>query len=279
MRLASYLKDGAPVFGLVSGDGLVTLTGRRPGIDTLRDAIAASALEALARDAAGARPDTPLATAAFIPLVPDASKILCVGANYRDHVAEMGNTEKAWPGWFIRVPDSLVGHGVPLEAPSVSQQFDFEGELALVIGKGGRDIPESEALSHVVGYTCFMDGSVRDYQKRCISAGKNFSNSGSCGPFLVTADEIADPVAITVTTILNGDVVQHAGLHLLIHPLEKIVSYLSTIIQLRPGDVIATGSPSGVGQGRTPPLWMKAGDRLVVEVSSVGRLEHLVRAH
>jgi 2-keto-4-pentenoate hydratase/2-oxohepta-3-ene-1,7-dioic acid hydratase in catechol pathway len=277
MRLASYLKDGKPVFGLVSGDGLVTLSGRRPGIDTLRQAIEAGELADLARDVADEWPDTPLATAIFTQLVPDASKILCVGANYRDHVAEMGNTEKAWPGWFLRVPDSLVGHGVALEMPSVSQQFDFEGELALVIGKGGRDIPETEALAHVAGYSCFMDGSVRDYQKRCISAGKNFSESGSCGPFLVTADEIADPVKLIVTTTLNGEVVQHAGLHLLIHPLEKIISYLSTIILLRPGDVIATGSPSGVGQGRTPPLWMKAGDRLAVEVSGVGRLEHVVR--
>jgi 2-keto-4-pentenoate hydratase/2-oxohepta-3-ene-1,7-dioic acid hydratase in catechol pathway len=277
MRFASYLKDDKPVFGLVSGEGLVTLTGRRQGIHTLRQAIAAGQLEGLARDVAGERPDTPLATVTFTQLVPDASKILCVGANYRDHVAEMGNTEKAWPGWFIRVPDSLVGHGAALEMPSVSQQFDFEGELALVMGEGGRDIPENRALSHVAGYTCFMDGSVRDYQKRCISAGKNFSSSGSCGPFLVTADEIADPVRLTVTTTLNGEQVQHAGLHLLIHPLEKIISYLSTIIELRPGDVIATGSPSGVGQGRTPPLWMKAGDRLAVEVSGVGRLEHAVQ--
>ena len=276
MKFASYLKDGQPTFGVVVGDGLVTLGNKLPHVPTLRAAIEAGALAQLGEAAVDARPDIALADAVFLPVIPNPSKTLCVGANYRDHAAEAGKTEKPWPGYFIRVDDTIVGHGQPLEAPVVSEQFDFEGELALVIGRPARHIAESEALSYVAGYTCFMDGSVRDYQKRCISAGKNFQASGASGPFLVTADEIPDPAQLTLTTYLNGDQVQHSSIAMMIHSVPKTIAYLSTIIQLRPGDVIATGTPAGVGHGRQPPLWMRRGDRITVEISGVGRLSNTI---
>ncbi|MBS7706368.1 fumarylacetoacetate hydrolase family protein [Chelatococcus asaccharovorans] len=276
MKFASYLKDGQPTFGVVVGDGLVTLGNKLPHVPTLRAAIETGALAQLGEAAVDARPDIALAEAVFLPVIPNPSKTLCVGANYRDHAAEAGKTEKPWPGYFIRVDDTIVGHGQPLEAPVVSEAFDFEGELALVMGRPARHIAESEALAYVAGYTCFMDGSVRDYQKRCISAGKNFQASGASGPFLVTADEIPDPAQLTLTTYLNGDQVQHSSIAMMIHSVPKTIAYLSTIIQLRPGDVIATGTPAGVGHGREPPLWMRRGDRITVEISGVGRLSNPV---
>ncbi|MBF9233839.1 fumarylacetoacetate hydrolase family protein [Microvirga alba] len=278
MKFASYIKNGTATFGALSGEGLVTLAARLPGIETLRGAIEANRLAELGAIARETTPDVSLVEVTFLPIIPEPSKTLCVGANYRDHAAEAGKTEKAWPGYFIRVDDTIVGHDMPLEAPQASEQFDFEGELALVIGKPGRHILESEALSYVAGYTCFMDGSVRDYQKRCISAGKNFQASGSSGPFLVTADEIPDPSTLSLSTFLNGERVQHSGLDMLIHSIPKTIAYLSTIIQLRPGDVIATGTPAGVGHARQPPLWMKPGDRISVEISEIGRLSNPIIA-
>lgn len=278
MKFASYLENGKATFGALSGDKLVTLGGKLPGVSTLRDAIEAGKLGELGKLAKSAAPNVAVADVKFLPVIPNPSKTLCVGANYRDHAEEAGKNEKPWPGYFIRVDDTVVGHGAPLEAPRVSEQYDYEGELALVIAKPGRHIAESDALSYVAGYTCFMDGSVRDYQKRCISAGKNFQSSGSSGPFMVTADEIPDPSKLILTTTLNGQQVQHSGVDMLIHSIPKTIAYLSTIIQLRPGDVIATGTPAGVGHARKPPLWLKAGDRLTVEISKVGTLSNPIVA-
>ncbi len=278
MKFASYLKNGHPVFGLARDNGLVTLTGKIAGIETLRSAIEAGALGQLNEIAKSLPLDENLSSVTWLPIIPEPSKILCVGANYRDHAAEMGNTAKAWPGFFIRIPDSFVGHEAALEAPVNATDFDFEGELAAIIGKPARNIREEQALDHVIGYTILMDGSLRDFQKRCISAGKNFQSSGSSGPFMLTADKMPDPEKFVLTTWLNGEQMQHAGLDLLIHSLPKTIAYLSTIVQLRPGDIISTGSPAGVGQGRKPPLWMKAGDRITVEVSGIGRLSNPIVA-
>ncbi|TCR70644.1 fumarylacetoacetate hydrolase family protein [Bosea sp. BK604] len=279
MRFASYLKDGAPTFGAVSGeDGLVTLAGRIPGVDGLRTAIERGVLAQLWALASAAKPDLAIADATFLPIIPDASKMLCVGLNYRAHAEEGGHAVKDWPGYFIRVDDSVVGHGQALEAPKVSEQFDYEGELAVVIGKGGRNIAEAEALGHVAGYTCFMDGSVRDYQKRSISAGKNFQSSGSAGPFLVTADEIPDPTRLQLSTYHNGELVQHSGIDMMIHSIPKTIAYVSTIIQLRPGDIVATGTPEGVGRDRSPQRWLRPGDEIAVEIPGVGRLLNPIAA-
>src|SRR5207253_479357 len=171
-----------------------------------------------------------------------------------------------------RLATTLTGHEAEMIRPSVSQSFDFEGELAVVIGRGGRHIPVARALEHVAGYTCFVDGSVRDYQKISVTSGKNFPATGPLGPWIVTADEIPDPARLVLTTRLNGREMQHSGTDMLIHPVPAIVAFCSDFTPLQPGDVIATGTPDGVGHRRTPPLWMKPGDVLEVEISGIGTL-------
>jgi 2-keto-4-pentenoate hydratase/2-oxohepta-3-ene-1,7-dioic acid hydratase in catechol pathway len=173
---------------------------------------------------------------------------------------------------FIRLANTLTGHQGEMIRPSVSQSFDFEGELAVVIGRGGRHISVARALEHVAGYTCFVDGSVRDYQKISVTSGKNFPATGPLGPWIVTADEITDPSRLTLVTRLNGQEVQKSGTDLLIHSVPQIIAFCSDFTTLAAGDVIATGTPDGVGHRRNPPLWMQPGDVLEVEISGVGTL-------
>jgi 2-keto-4-pentenoate hydratase/2-oxohepta-3-ene-1,7-dioic acid hydratase in catechol pathway len=224
------------------------------------------------RAAKDASPDRRLDDIRFLPVIPKPGKILCAGLNYRSHVAEMGRELPKQPSMFARFVDTLVGHGGVMTRPSVSDHFDFEGELALVIGKGGRHIAPESALDHVAGYTCFVDGSVRDYQKFSVTSGKNFPSTGPLGPWMVTTDEIDDPSRLTLTTRLNGQDVQHSTTDLLIYSVPQIIAFCSDFTPLSPGDVIATGTPEGVGHSRKPPLWMKPGDRLEVEIDGIGVL-------
>jgi 2-keto-4-pentenoate hydratase/2-oxohepta-3-ene-1,7-dioic acid hydratase in catechol pathway len=219
-----------------------------------------------------ATPDRKLAGVKFLPVIPNPNKILCAGVNYRAHAAEVGRELPKQPSMFVRFTDTLIGHDGEMIRPNVSDHFDFEGELTLIIGKGGRHIRPEHALDHVVGYTCFVDGSVRDYQRFSVTSGKNFPGTGPLGPWLVTADEIPDPGRLTLTTRLNGRQVQHAYTDQLIYSIPQIIAFCSDFTILSPGDVIATGTPEGVGHGRKPPLWMKPGDTLEVEISSIGTL-------
>jgi 2-keto-4-pentenoate hydratase/2-oxohepta-3-ene-1,7-dioic acid hydratase in catechol pathway len=273
MKLASYRANGKACFGAVADDGVVTLSDRVGGrYASLREALAADALPELRKLADGAKPDLKLDAITWLPVIPKPEKILCAGINYRSHAAETGRELPKQPSMFIRLADTLVGHDGELIRPSVSQQFDFEGELALVIGRGGRHIPVERALEHVAGYTCFVDGSVRDYQKFSVTSGKNFPGTGPLGPWIVTTDEIPDPTRLTLTTRLNGQVVQQSGTDLLIYSVPQIIAFCSDFTPLSPGDVIATGTPEGVGHRRTPPLWMKPGDVLEVEITGIGTL-------
>jgi 2-keto-4-pentenoate hydratase/2-oxohepta-3-ene-1,7-dioic acid hydratase in catechol pathway len=271
MRLASYVADGNDCFGVVVDDGVITMNGRI-GCATLRDALAGDGLAQMREAAKHARPDHKLAGVRPLPVIPDPGKILCAGINYRSHAVETGRDLPKQPSMFIRFADTLVGHDGEMVRPSVSQQFDFEGELAVVIGRAGRHIPAERALDHVAGYTCFVDGSVRDYQKFSVTSGKNFPATGPLGPWLVTTDEIADPGRLMLTTRLNGQEVQKSGTDLLIYSVPKIIAFCSDFTALSPGDVIATGTPEGVGHRRNPPLWMKPGDVLEVEISGIGTL-------
>jgi 2-keto-4-pentenoate hydratase/2-oxohepta-3-ene-1,7-dioic acid hydratase in catechol pathway len=240
---------------------------------TLRDALTArDGLATIRQAVQGANPDRKLADVRLLPVIPNPDKILCAGINYRSHAAETGRELPKQPSMFIRLANTLTGHEGEMIRPSVSQQFDFEGELAVVIGRGGRHIPVDRALEHVAGYTCFVDGSVRDYQKFSVTSGKNFPGTGPLGPWLVTADEIPDPTRLTLTTRLNDQQVQHSGTDLLIYSVPQIIAFCSDFTSLLPGDVIATGTPEGVGHRRTPPLWMKSGDVLEVEISGIGAL-------
>jgi 2-keto-4-pentenoate hydratase/2-oxohepta-3-ene-1,7-dioic acid hydratase in catechol pathway len=272
MKLASYRTRKGDNYGIVSGDGLISLKDRLPDKpQTLRDLLAKDALDE-ARGLAGETPDTEIADVEFLPVIPHPRKFFAIGINYRDHAAETGRSVEPRPSIFSRFDDTLIGHGQPMVRPRISHHFDFEGELAVIIGQAGRYIKEADAMGHVAGYSCFVDGSVRDYQKHSVTAGKNFPATGPFGPWMVTADEIPDPSRLVLTTRLNGEVMQRSGLDMLINTVPVLISYLSEITGLEPGDVIATGTPAGVGHRRTPPLWMKPGDTLEVEISGVGTL-------
>lgn len=275
MKLVSYLHEGRSGWGVVQGTEIVSgtqvLDGRFP---TLRAVIEAGALDDV-RQAARTRTATlALDDVTLSPVIPDPDKILCAGLNYRSHIEETGRTPPKYPRFFARLNNSILGHGAPMVRPQASTHFDFEGELAIIIGRRGRHISEEDALDHIAGYTCFMDGSVRDYQEHTTTSGKNFHATGPLGPWMVTADEIPDPTTLTLTTRLNGEIVQQSGTDRLIYSIPTMINYLSTITWLEPGDVIATGTPDGVGSRRQPPLWMKAGDVIEVEISKIGLLRN-----
>ena len=273
MRLVTFRHADSLKFGAVVDGGVVDLSARTGGRwPSLRAVLEARALPELAAAANGATPDFPLDAVALQPVIPDPGKILCVGINYASHAGEVGRALPSHPSVFSRFTSTLVAPGGAMVRPRASGDFDYEGELALVIGARCRAVPRERALSVVAGYTCFIDGSVRDFQKHSVTAGKNFPGTGPLGPWLVTADEIPDPQTLQLTTRLNGTVVQHDTTDHMIFDVAAIIAYLSTFTQLEPGDVIATGTPDGVGLGRKPPLWMKAGDRLEVEISSIGTL-------
>jgi 2-keto-4-pentenoate hydratase/2-oxohepta-3-ene-1,7-dioic acid hydratase in catechol pathway len=271
MKLLSFISNGKALFGAVSGDGVVTMN-QRVGHSTLRDALAAGAIEKMREIATGEKPDHKLAEIKFQPVIPRPDKILCAGVNYRAHAAETGRELPKAPAMFARFADTLVGHEGEMIRPVVSRAFDFEGELAVVIGRPGRHIKAEYALDHVAGYTCFVDGSVRDYQKFSVTSGKNFPGTGPLGPWIVTTDEIPDPAQLMLTTRLNGVEMQRSSTGLLIHSIPEIIAFCSDFTALSAGDVIATGTPEGVGHSRRPPLWMTAGDVLEVEISSIGTL-------
>lgn len=264
MKLVSFRNPAtsAPEWGVIDGERIIP-----PGVGV-----------SLATRAAATTENHALAEVTLLPPVSDPGKIICIGLNYRAHVAEAGRALPDQPSLFVRFTDTLVAHGAALVRPGVSDNFDFEGELALVIGKAGRHVAEADAMAHVAGYACFNDGSIRDWQKHSVSAGKNFPSTGGFGPWLVTADEIPDPAALTLTTRLNGQVVQQAGTDMLIFPIPRLIAYVSAFTPLNPGDIIATGTPEGVGLTRTPPLWMKPGDVIEVEISGVGTLRNPIVA-
>jgi 2-keto-4-pentenoate hydratase/2-oxohepta-3-ene-1,7-dioic acid hydratase in catechol pathway len=272
MKLASFVADGKPACGVVTDGGIVTIKGRYVTID---DVIAAGAFDEVRRAADGATPDRDVQGLQFLPTITRPGKILCVGINYASHAAEHGGALEK-PNIFTKFVDCLAAHEGEIWRPKASVQFDFEGELVVVIGRGGRAIPTENALSHVAGYTCFCDGSVRDFIKMSLITGKNFPMTSPLGPWMVTADEIPDPSQLTLTTRLNGVQMQHARTDLLIHDVPALIAYCSTFTRLAPGDIIATGTPEGVGAKRNPPVWMKAGDVLEVEISGIGTLRSRV---
>jgi 2-keto-4-pentenoate hydratase/2-oxohepta-3-ene-1,7-dioic acid hydratase in catechol pathway len=276
MKLTSFSIGGKASFGIVTKDGIIDL-GRRlgAGAPTLRALIAADAL-AKAADLAGGAPDHELEDIAFDPVIPDPGKIICVGMNYRDHTAEVGREVTEKPTLFARFAGSQVGHGQPMIRPAVSEQFDYEGELAIIIGRGGHNIAPGDAYGRIAGYACYNDGSIRDWQRHTTQflPGKNFTATGAFGPWMVTPDELPHPDRLKLETRLNGARVQSTTTDLMINDIPTLLAYCSTIIALDPGDVIVTGTPGGVGARRTPPLWMKPGDIVEVEIEGVGVLSN-----
>ncbi len=277
MKLASFTIDGEPGYGLVDGGAVHAASPRfRSRFPDLRSVIAAGATAQLAGDVGAAAATTDRVR--YRPPLPDARRILCIGVNYRPHIREMGREVPDYPVVFTRFASSLVGHGESIIRPRESRQFDFEGELAVVIGRAARRVPRERAFDCVAGYSCFMDGSIRDFQKHTgqFTPGKNFDCSGAMGPCIVTADEIDEPARLELTTRVNGQVMQRARLADLVFDIPALIAYCSTFTRLEPGDVIATGTPGGVGAARRPPVWLQPGDVVEVDVPGVGCLRSQV---
>jgi 2-keto-4-pentenoate hydratase/2-oxohepta-3-ene-1,7-dioic acid hydratase in catechol pathway len=279
MRLASFSIGAKASYGAMIGDGIVDL-GARAGTrwPTLRTAIAAGKIDDLRDLAAKHGADHALSDIRFAPILPDADKVMCIGKNYRDHAEETGSELPENPRVFLKHHSAIVAHQEPVVRPKVSDHFDFEGELTVVIGKPGRHIARERALDHVAGYTLLNDGSIRDYQQHSLFAGKNFERTSGFGPCMTTADEIPNPAKLTLMTRLNGAEVQKSGVDKLLYDIPFLISYLSRVTTLQPGDCIATGTPAGVGSRRKPPLWMQPGDTIEVEVAEIGVLRNPVIA-
>lgn len=278
MKIASFSIDGRSSYGVMRDGAVYEATSAwRERFPDLRSVLAADDLAALATNclAEALAPEE----VTYLPVVPNPDKILCVGVNYRPHVEEMGREVPSRPVVFVRFAGSMVGHGQPLIRPRVSEQFDFEGELAVVIGRPARHVASSDAVDYVAGYTCLMDGSVRDWQRHTaqFTPGKNFQRSGAVGPVLTTRDEVPDPAQLRLETRVNGVVMQEGRIDDLIFDIPCLIEYCSTFIELLPGDVIATGTPGGVGAARKPPVWLRDGDRVEVDIAGVGCLGNPVR--
>lgn len=276
MKLVSFERRGVPGFGIVAREGVIDLSARLAGRAASLDRALADT-DSLAR-LADQPADFALAEITLLPPIPDSRRIVCVGLNYRSHIAETGRDTPKYPMLFPRYPDSLVGHDAPMLRPTASSQFDFEGELAFVIGRPGRAIKPEQALAHVAGYACLNDGSLRDFQRHTTQfmPGKNFAGSGSFGPWLVTPDEFTDIGTRRIETRLNGETMQSALLDDLLFGVEDLIAYLSTMWELRPGDVVATGTTGGVGLYREPQVWMKPGDTVEVEIAGIGTLRNRI---
>lgn len=266
MRYVSFERNGTFSWGRLDGDKIVDLGAISAD---LKSALAAGLLPVTATGPIIERRDVRL-----LPVIPNPGKILCVGHNYEEHRVETGRERTDHPSIFVRFADTLVGADAPIVRPRVSVQLDYEAELAIVIGKAGRNIAPEDAMTHVAGFSCFNDASVRDWQwhTRQFTPGKNFPNTGAFGPALVTLDEIADLQTVSVESWLNGERMQGATVDHMLFPIPALIAYISQFTPLSPGDVVATGTPGGVGAKRTPPLWLKAGDTVEVRVSGVGSL-------
>jgi len=274
MRLISFEHQGVAGYGIVRDGGVVDAGGRLGDrYADLKSVLAAGALAAL-REIEHVTPDLDLAGIVQLPVIPNAAKVLCVGINYLSHIRETGRDVPKHPVLFTRFADTFVGHEQPIVRPRVSTDLDYEGELAVVIGKPGRHIRRDSALGHVAGYTCCNEGSVRDYQYHTIqfTAGKNFFRSGSLGPWLLTADEQPDPTRFHLQTRINGSVLQDAPVSDLCFGIPELIEYCSIWTPLGAGDIIVTGTPGGVGRVRTPPIWMRPGDVVEIDIRGLGTL-------
>jgi 2-keto-4-pentenoate hydratase/2-oxohepta-3-ene-1,7-dioic acid hydratase in catechol pathway len=265
-------------FGYLTADGAaVTDAGARTEYPDLKAVIAAQALESVAADL-GDCADVPLSDVRYLPTITNPDKILCVGLNYKAHQEETGRGGEGYPTIFVRFANAQMGHDAPMIRPVESRTLDFEGEIALIIGRPGRRVSRADALSHVAGFGIYNDGSVREYQRQTsqFTPGKNFASTGGFGPWMMTPDEVGDLDALEITTRLNGEVMQNAKSSLMVFGFASLIEYCSTFTELVPGDVIVTGTPGGVGAARKPPVFMDEGDVIEVEISPIGTLRNHV---
>lgn len=280
MKLISFEHQGRATYGAVVGNDVWDLgAALGPQAPDLKSLIA-NDMQAAAAALVAQQPSTlKFDQLSLLPVVPNPGKILCIGLNYAEHVRETGKTVTESPVIFMRLNDSQVAHGQDIVRPPESSRLDYEGEIAIVIGKGGRRISEEDAWDHIAGYSCYNDGSIRDWQVATSQwgPGKNFWRTGGFGPWLVTADEIAPNQNMTLTTRLNGQVMQQATTDMMIHSIPRQIAYISTFIPLEAGDVIVTGTPGGVGNKRSPQVFMQPGDVVEIEVDALGILRNGIR--
>ena len=279
MKFASFIVQGRTTYGVVEGTQVIDLESVKATFGTdLKQAIAINRLGELTPAVLAPLPRVALADVTFLPVIENPGKVLCIGINYATHVRETGREMPTYPMIFTRFADSQVAHLQPIIRPKASHKLDFEGELAVVIGKTARHVKAADALEYVAGYACYNDGSVRDWQKHTIQfvPGKNFPDTGGFGPWLVTSDEIGDPQDLELTTRLNGQVMQHTRTSDMIFDVRHLIEYCSTFTELAPGDVIVSGTTGGVGAFREPPVWMKPGDTVEVEISGIGILRNSI---
>ncbi len=283
MRFVSFEANGEASFGLVEGDGVVDLGPRLKDVRGTIDLLTPEAQKKAAAAAKGAAADYRLDEIAYLRAVPFPEKIICIGVNYGNRAQEYDQVAKTtYPSVFLRVPESMTGHNRPMIRPQESEQLDYEGEIGLIIGQGGRRIPRDKALSHIAALTCVNEGAVRDWMRHGqfnVTQGKNFDATGAYGPWIVTADEFPGGYGdMHITTKVNGEVRQNDTTANIIFDFAYIISYLSTFMTLKTGDVIASGTPTGSGARLKPPVWLKAGDEVTVEVSGVGLLRNPIEA-
>jgi 2-keto-4-pentenoate hydratase/2-oxohepta-3-ene-1,7-dioic acid hydratase in catechol pathway len=280
MKLISFVHHAAPSYGLVIGDEVLDLMpilgAQAPDLKTL---IAKNLFAAAAGAAQSHKPTLKLAELTFLPVIPNPGQIFCIGLNSGDHVRETGRQITETPTLFLRLPDSQVAHGQDIVRPPESHRLDYEAEIAVIIGKGGRRIKQDDAWDHIAGYSCYNDGSVRDWQVATSqwTPGKNFYKTGGFGPWMVTSDEIAPGQVMRLQTVLNGQVLQDSTTDKMIHSIPRQIAYISTFIPLSPGDVIVSGTPGGVGNKREPQIFMKPGDVCEIVVDAIGTLRNGIR--
>ena len=285
MKLLSYKYQGQESWGAAVGAGVINLSRVFPQYPGLTDYIASSAYLQAAQHVEGKEAEARLSEIEFLPVIPRPEKIICAVRNYMDHhqevlAAGMQRELSEFPPIFLRVWRSQCGHDQPIVKPPVSDSLDWEGELAVIIGKEGRNIPREKAYEHVAGYSCYNDGSIREWQfhAKQIASGKNFESTGAFGPWMVTADEIAPGRELKLEVRLNGEVMQSSHTGHMIFDIPTLINYASTIFTLVPGDVIVTGTPAGVGWSRKPPKFMQDGDTVEVEIEGIGILRNPVVA-
>ena len=281
MKLVSFSRLGKARFGAVVKDGVIDLTGKLdPDVNTIKELISLHMEDQAEEFIAGKNKDLSFSDITFLPVIPDPEKIMCVGLNYLEHKKETGRPDVDNPTIFTRFADSQVAHMQPMIKPDNSDRFDYEAEMAIIIGKGGRFISEDEALSHIAGYACYNDGSIRNYQRHTsqYTPGKTFPGTGGFGPYMVTPSEVGDYRKLPIELRLNGNIMQKATLADLIFPIPRLISYISEFTALSSGDVIVTGTPGGVGDKRKPPVYMVPGDIVEVDIGMLGVLRNPIIA-
>ena len=280
MKLISFLHQGAPAYGAVIGDDVLDLTpilgAQAPDLKTL---LAKNLVSTAAQAVQAHKPTLKFSQLTLLPVIPNPGNIFCIGLNYGEHVRETGREVTETPVIFLRLADSQVAHGQDILRPAESHRLDYEAEIAVIIGQGGRRIREEDAWKHIAGYSCYNDGSVRDWQVATSqwTPGKNFYKTGGFGPWMVTSDEIAPGQVMRLQTVLNGQVLQDTTTDKMIHSIPRQIAYISTFIPLSPGDVIVTGTPGGVGNKRNPQIFMKPGDVCEIVVDAIGTLRNGIR--